>query len=234
MKSSYTPLNFGLGETIDMLRDHVNAFATEHIAPIAADIDRDNQFPNHLWSQFGEMGLLGVTVDEEFGGAGMGYLAHVVAMEEISRASASIALSYGAHSNLCVNTKVGMRTIAERDRRRSSADLFHRNNMSKITHACTAKLFVDGYAKQAHFAKLGPQMIGELVIAVDVCGDGGDMLGGERVDVVSEHIDGFTKPKVEWGVAAFHNISLLKVLISTDKVRVTLLGLGNYGCSCLF
>ncbi|MFZ3429587.1 isovaleryl-CoA dehydrogenase [Vibrio harveyi] len=103
MKSSYTPLNFGLGETIDMLRDHVNAFATEHIAPIAADIDRDNQFPNHLWSKFGEMGLLGVTVDEELGGAGMGYLAHVVAMEEISRASASVALSYGAHSNLCVN-----------------------------------------------------------------------------------------------------------------------------------
>ncbi|EEZ86813.1 conserved hypothetical protein [Vibrio harveyi 1DA3] len=103
MKSSYTPLNFGLGETIDMLRDHVNAFATEHIAPIAEDIDRDNQFPNHLWSKFGEMGLLGVTVDEEFGGAGMGYLAHVVAMEEISRASASVALSYGAHSNLCVN-----------------------------------------------------------------------------------------------------------------------------------
>ncbi|WP_045495877.1 isovaleryl-CoA dehydrogenase [Vibrio hyugaensis] len=103
MKSSYTPLNFGLGETIDMLRDHVNAFATEHIVPIAADIDRDNQFPNHLWSKFGEMGLLGVTVDEEFGGAGMGYLAHVVAMEEISRASASVALSYGAHSNLCVN-----------------------------------------------------------------------------------------------------------------------------------
>ncbi|EOD9424083.1 isovaleryl-CoA dehydrogenase [Vibrio harveyi] len=103
MKSSYTPLNFGLGETIDMLRDHVNAFATEHIAPIATDIDRDNQFPNHLWSKFGEMGLLGVTVDEEFGGAGMGYLAHVVAMEEISRASASVALSYGAHSNLCVN-----------------------------------------------------------------------------------------------------------------------------------
>ncbi|HDM8226432.1 TPA: isovaleryl-CoA dehydrogenase [Vibrio campbellii] len=103
MKSSYTPLNFGLDETIDMLRDHVNAFATEHIAPIASDIDRDNQFPNHLWSKFGEMGLLGVTVDEEFGGAGMGYLAHVVAMEEISRASASVALSYGAHSNLCVN-----------------------------------------------------------------------------------------------------------------------------------
>ncbi|MCQ9063082.1 isovaleryl-CoA dehydrogenase [Vibrio diabolicus] len=103
MKSTYAPLNFGLGDTIDMLRDHVNAFATEHIAPIAADIDRDNQFPQHLWPLFGDMGLLGVTVDEEFGGAGMGYLAHVVAMEEISRASASVALSYGAHSNLCVN-----------------------------------------------------------------------------------------------------------------------------------
>lgn len=103
MKSSYTPLNFGLGETIDILRDHVNAFATEHIAPIASDIDRDNLFPDHLWSKFGEMGLLGVTVDEEFGGAGMGYLAHVVTMEEISRASASVGLSYGAHSNLCVN-----------------------------------------------------------------------------------------------------------------------------------
>ncbi|MCS0304837.1 isovaleryl-CoA dehydrogenase [Vibrio diabolicus] len=103
MKSTYAPLNFGLGDTVDMLRDHVNAFATEHIAPIAADIDRDNQFPNHLWPLFGDMGLLGVTVDEELGGAGMGYLAHVVAMEEISRASASVALSYGAHSNLCVN-----------------------------------------------------------------------------------------------------------------------------------
>ncbi len=103
MKSTYTPLNFGLGETIDMLREHVNAFATEHIAPIAAHIDHNNQFPDHLWPLFGEMGLLGVTVDEEYGGAGMGYLAHVIAMEEISRASASVGLSYGAHSNLCVN-----------------------------------------------------------------------------------------------------------------------------------
>ncbi|MFQ0977819.1 isovaleryl-CoA dehydrogenase [Vibrio campbellii] len=116
MKSSYTPLNFGLGETIDMLRDHVNAFATEHIAPIASDIDRDNQFPNHLWSKFGEMGLLGVTVDEEFGGAGMGYLAHVVAMEEISRASASVALSYGAHSNLCVNQIFRNGSSAQREK----------------------------------------------------------------------------------------------------------------------
>ncbi|NOH95536.1 isovaleryl-CoA dehydrogenase [Vibrio sp. 99-70-13A1] len=103
MQDTFKPLNFGLGETADMLREHVQAFANEHIAPIAAQVDIDNQFPNHLWSIFGEMGLLGVTVDEQYGGAGMNYLAHVIAMEEISRASASIALSYGAHSNLCVN-----------------------------------------------------------------------------------------------------------------------------------
>ncbi|MGF1743097.1 isovaleryl-CoA dehydrogenase [Vibrio profundum] len=103
MKDNYQPLNFGLGETMTMLREQVNAFATEHIAPIAAKIDQDNQFPNHLWPLFGDMGLLGVTVSENYGGAEMGYLAHVLAMEEISRASASVALSYGAHSNLCVN-----------------------------------------------------------------------------------------------------------------------------------
>ncbi|EPV2530696.1 isovaleryl-CoA dehydrogenase [Vibrio sp. Vb1026] len=116
MKSTYTPLNFGLGDTIDMLREHVNAFATEHIAPIAAEIDRDNQFPNHLWPLLGEMGLLGVTVDEELGGAGMGYLAHVVAIEEISRASASVALSYGAHSNLCVNQIFRNGTPSQREK----------------------------------------------------------------------------------------------------------------------
>ncbi|HKG76397.1 MAG TPA: acyl-CoA dehydrogenase family protein, partial [Beijerinckiaceae bacterium] len=96
-------LNFDLGESIDMLRDTVHAFASDEIAPRAADIDRDNVFPSDLWSKFGELGLLGVTIEEEYGGAGLGYLAHVVAMEEISRASASVALSYGAHSNLCVN-----------------------------------------------------------------------------------------------------------------------------------
>ncbi|MGR5142155.1 isovaleryl-CoA dehydrogenase [Photobacterium sp. DNB23_23_1] len=103
MKDSFTPLNYGLGETIDMLREQVNGFAEQAILPLAADIDRNNQFPNHLWPLMGEMGLLGVTVSEEYGGADMGYLAHVVAMEEISRASASVGLSYGAHSNLCVN-----------------------------------------------------------------------------------------------------------------------------------
>lgn len=103
MISQYTPLNFGQDESINLLREHVNAFAQQHITPIAGDIDRANSFPNHLWPLFGEMGLLGVTVSEQYGGANMGYLAHAVAMEEISRASASVALSYGAHSNLCVN-----------------------------------------------------------------------------------------------------------------------------------
>jgi isovaleryl-CoA dehydrogenase len=96
-------LNFDLGDTIDLLRDSVYGFAQSEIAPIAADIDRSNEFPNQLWPKLGEMGLLGITVSEEQGGTGMGYLAHIVAMEEISRASASVGLSYGAHSNLCVN-----------------------------------------------------------------------------------------------------------------------------------
>ncbi|MDI5874778.1 isovaleryl-CoA dehydrogenase [Shewanella xiamenensis] len=103
MNSLYTSLNFGLGEDVDMLRDAVHDFAQHEIAPIAAKVDHDNAFPNEIWPVLGGMGLLGVTVPEEYGGANMGYLAHVVAMEEISRASASIGLSYGAHSNLCVN-----------------------------------------------------------------------------------------------------------------------------------
>jgi isovaleryl-CoA dehydrogenase len=98
-----TGLDFDLGETIDMLRDSVRAFADGQIAPRAAEIDRSNVFPADLWRKFGELGVLGVTVEEDYGGAGLGYLAHVVAMEEISRASASVGLSYGAHSNLCVN-----------------------------------------------------------------------------------------------------------------------------------
>ncbi|GAB3034053.1 isovaleryl-CoA dehydrogenase [Bowmanella dokdonensis] len=103
MNAPYPTLNFGLGEEIDMLRDHVYAFAQGEIAPLAEKADQDNAFPNELWTKFGEMGLLGVTVSEQYGGADMGYLAHVIAMEEISRASAGIGLSYGAHSNLCVN-----------------------------------------------------------------------------------------------------------------------------------
>ena len=96
-------LDFGLGEDINMLRDAVKAFADAEIAPRAAEIDRVNEFPADLWKKFGDMGLLGMTAGEEYGGTNMGYLAHIVALEEISRASASVGLSYGAHSNLCVN-----------------------------------------------------------------------------------------------------------------------------------
>ncbi len=102
-KSTYHELNFGHGETIDMLRESVNAFAAQEIVPLADQTDKENAFPNQLWKKFGDMGLLGMTVSEEFGGTDMGYLAHTIAMEEISRASASIGLSYGAFSNLCVN-----------------------------------------------------------------------------------------------------------------------------------
>ncbi|MEC7118954.1 MAG: isovaleryl-CoA dehydrogenase [Pseudomonadota bacterium] len=100
---SYHGINFGLGDTINALRDSVEQFTTKEITPRAADVDRDNQFPSDLWRKFGDLGLLGITVSEEYGGTDLGYLAHVVTVEEIARGSAAIALSYGAHSNLCVN-----------------------------------------------------------------------------------------------------------------------------------
>lgn len=103
MISAFSSLNFNLGETVDMIRDTVNAFARDEIAPRAEQIDIDNEFPRDLWRKFGDLGLLGLTVEEEYGGSGMGYLEHVVAMQEISRASASVGLSYGAMSNLCLN-----------------------------------------------------------------------------------------------------------------------------------
>jgi isovaleryl-CoA dehydrogenase len=103
LRNSSQSLNFDLGETADMLRESVADFASAEIAPRAAEIDRSNEFPQELWRKLGDLGVLGITVEEEYGGAGMGYLEHVVAMEEISRGSASVGLSYGAHSNLCVN-----------------------------------------------------------------------------------------------------------------------------------
>src|SRR5271154_3964759 len=99
----FPTLNFHLGDTIDMLRSTVQQFASAEISPRASEIDASNQFPPDLWRKMGNLGLLGITVEEEYGGTNMGYLAHVVAMEEISRASGSVGLSYGAHSNLCVN-----------------------------------------------------------------------------------------------------------------------------------
>ncbi len=103
VSNSMPGLDFDLGGDIDMLRDTVRGFVDDKIAPIAAEIDRSNRFPRELWPQLGELGVLGITVEEDFGGAGLGYLAHCVAMEEISRGSGSVGLSYGAHSNICVN-----------------------------------------------------------------------------------------------------------------------------------
>ncbi|MFT6757583.1 MAG: isovaleryl-CoA dehydrogenase [Chitinophagales bacterium] len=103
MNTNYPTLNHNLGEEIDMLRDATHSLCQKELAPRAQQIDKDNEFPMDMWRKFGDMGLLGVTVNEEYGGSNMGYLAHCVAMEEISRASASVGLSYGAHSNLCVN-----------------------------------------------------------------------------------------------------------------------------------
>jgi isovaleryl-CoA dehydrogenase len=100
---NFQSLNFHLGEEIDLLRDATWSFAQQEIAPIASEIDQTDEFPNHLWRKMGDMGLLGITAEEQYGGSAMGYLAHIVAMEEISRASESVGLSYGAHSNLCVN-----------------------------------------------------------------------------------------------------------------------------------
>ena len=97
------PFDFGLGETADALREQVQRFSADQVAPIAAEIDKTDRFPRELWPKMGELGLHGITVEEEYGGSGLGYLEHVIAVEEVSRASAAVGLSYGAHSNLCVN-----------------------------------------------------------------------------------------------------------------------------------
>lgn len=107
-------MSFGFDEEIDALRDMVHRFAQERIAPIAVEIDTENHFPSHLWKELGDLGLLGMTADPDYGGSGMGYLAHAVAMEEISRASGSVGLSYGAHSNLCINQITRWATAAQK------------------------------------------------------------------------------------------------------------------------
>ena len=116
-----TELNFGLGESMDILRESVRGFAAREIASRAAEIDRTNEFPRDLWPRLGKLGLHGITVEEEYGGTRMGYLAHIVAMEEVSRASAAVGLSYGAHSNLCVNQI-----------RRNGTDAQRRNYLPKL------------------------------------------------------------------------------------------------------
>src|SRR5580698_3912050 len=114
--SAYREFNFGLGEVIDTVRDQVQRFSDELLAPRANEIDRSNVFPRDLWRELGELGFLGMTVPPEHGGAGLGYLAHIIAMEEISRASAAVGLSYGAHSNLCVN-QIALNATEEQKRR---------------------------------------------------------------------------------------------------------------------
>ncbi|MBA4788523.1 MAG: isovaleryl-CoA dehydrogenase [Pseudomonadota bacterium] len=116
LPNAHQGFDFDLGETANMLRDTVRAFADDKIAPRAAEIDKSNQFPRDLWPQLGDLGLLGITAEEEYGGSGLGYLEHVIAMEEISRASASVGLSYGAHSNLCVNQISRNGTAAQKQR----------------------------------------------------------------------------------------------------------------------
>jgi isovaleryl-CoA dehydrogenase len=103
MSTPYATLQYGHSEELGLLRETVHQFATREIAPRAAAIDQDNQFPEDLWEKMGDLGLLGITIPAQYGGSDMGYLAHAIAMEEISRASASVGLSYGAHSNLCLN-----------------------------------------------------------------------------------------------------------------------------------
>ena len=119
--NDFPSLNFDLGETADQLRASVRGFTADEIAPIAAEIDKTNEFPRQLWPKLGELGLLGITVEEEYGGSGLGYLEHCIAMEEISRGSASVGLSYGAHSNLCVNQL-----------RRNGSDAQKRNYLPKL------------------------------------------------------------------------------------------------------
>ena len=110
----HTAMKFDLGEDVEALRELAHRWSQEQLKPLAEQIDKQNEFPKHLWQEMGDLGLLGITVPEEYGGANMGYLAHVVVVEEIARASASVSLSYGAHSNLCVNQLSSMVVLSKR------------------------------------------------------------------------------------------------------------------------
>src|SRR6476619_3809787 len=130
--NAWQGFNFGLGEDIDMLRDTTRSFSDDKIAPRADEIDKTNTFPRDLWPQMGALGLHGITVEEEYGGSGLGYLAHCVAMEEISRGSASVGLSYGAHSNLCVNQI--RRTGSDAQPRRQEGRPLHPQRLEILDH----------------------------------------------------------------------------------------------------
>ena len=173
-------LNFDLGETIDSLRDAIQHFAADEITPRAADIDRDNQFPADLWKKLGDLGLHGMTVSEEYGGTELGYLAHIVAMEEVSRASASVGLSYGAHSNLCVNQ-------------------IHRNHVGEVAEVGAAILFGNRHAMQTQVAELLPQVSRKQVVVVDGRSARRDFGSGKTLHGIAQHRDGFAQVEAESG-----------------------------------
>jgi len=207
MNTHFPSLHFDLGEDIEMLRETVYQFAKAEIAPLAADIDRENRFPEELWPKLGEMGLLGITVEEEHGGTGLGYLAHCVAMEEISRASASIGLSYGAHSNLCLNQI--RRNGTEEQKRRWLPDLCsgekvgalamseHQSGSDVVSMKLTAAKDGDGYRLNGNkmWITNGPEASVFVVYAKTDVAAGS---GGITAFIIEADCEGFSRgPKLD-------------------------------------
>jgi len=207
MNTHFPSLHFDLGEDIEMLRETVYQFAKAEIAPLAADIDRENRFPEELWPKLGEMGLLGITVEEEHGGTGLGYLAHCVAMEEISRASASIGLSYGAHSNLCLNQI--RRNGTEEQKRRWLPDLCsgekvgalamseHQSGSDVVSMKLTAAKDGDGYRLSGNkmWITNGPEASVFVVYAKTDVAAGS---GGITAFIIEADCEGFSRgPKLD-------------------------------------
>ncbi|MGD8346595.1 MAG: isovaleryl-CoA dehydrogenase [Lysobacterales bacterium] len=207
MNTHFPSLDFDLGEDIEMLRETVYQFAKAEIAPLAADIDRANRFPEELWPKLGEMGLLGITVEEEYGGTGLGYLAHCVAMEEISRASASIGLSYGAHSNLCLNQI--RRNGSEEQKRRWLPDLCsgkkvgalamseHQSGSDVVSMKLTAAKDGDGYRLNGNkmWITNGPEA-GVFVVYAKTDMAAGS--GGITAFIIESDCEGFSRgPKLD-------------------------------------